>query len=190
MHCKGAPDTSPAADISGQPTSSDEGAPFSLQHSKTLQASVEQPLPTLVSNSGQEKPLSPSTAHLETPLSPASPSEALRELPALAPHHLLSSSHQEKFPPPHPAPDHLKLGKPHLSQDIVYGPYMENGSEISRGQSGRPYVPQTDNHCGSLPASSKPSGAPYRASEGPFFSSVTLWGLAMKTLQNDNDMEQ
>ncbi|KAM6980467.1 zinc finger and BTB domain-containing protein 49 [Aplochiton taeniatus] len=197
MQCKGAPDTSPAADTSGQPTSSDEGASFSksLRHSKTLPASAEPPLPTLVSHSGQEKPLSPSAAHLETPppslhLSPASTSEALPELRALVPHHLLSSSHQEKCPPPHPALDHLKQGKPHLPQEIVYGPYMENGSEIGGGPGGKPYVPLTDSHCGSLPASTRPSGAPYRASEGPFFSSVTLWGLAMKTLQNDNDMEQ
>lgn len=30
----------------------------------------------------------------------------------------------------------------------------------------------------------------YRANEGPFLSSLTLWGLAMKTLQNDNDLDQ
>ncbi|XP_077157752.1 zinc finger and BTB domain-containing protein 49 [Paroedura picta] len=28
----------------------------------------------------------------------------------------------------------------------------------------------------------------YRNNEGPFFSSVTLWGLAMKTLQNENEL--
>ncbi|XP_048462232.1 zinc finger and BTB domain-containing protein 49 [Rhincodon typus] len=30
----------------------------------------------------------------------------------------------------------------------------------------------------------------YRTNEGPFLSSLTLWGLAMKTLQNDNELDQ
>ncbi|NXM89509.1 ZBT49 protein, partial [Oenanthe oenanthe] len=30
----------------------------------------------------------------------------------------------------------------------------------------------------------------YKSSEGPFFSSMTLWGLAMKTLQNESELEQ
>lgn len=34
------------------------------------------------------------------------------------------------------------------------------------------------------------SSAEYRNDEGPFFSSVTLWGLAMKTLQNENELGQ
>ncbi|CAI5783518.1 zinc finger and BTB domain-containing protein 49 isoform X1 [Podarcis lilfordi] len=38
--------------------------------------------------------------------------------------------------------------------------------------------------------SSRASSAEYRNSEGPFFSSVTLWGLAMKTLQNESDLGQ
>ncbi|NWY74882.1 ZBT49 protein, partial [Erithacus rubecula] len=52
---------------------------------------------------------------------------------------------------------------------------------------------------GPLPRSSVPaldgpeplgSRAPYKSSEGPFFSSMTLWGLAMKTLQNESELEQ
>ncbi|XP_044537099.1 zinc finger and BTB domain-containing protein 49 [Gracilinanus agilis] len=46
-----------------------------------------------------------------------------------------------------------------------------------------------DNHCND-PLSNRPSSASYRSSEGPFFSSMTLWGLAMKTLQNENDLDQ
>ena len=30
----------------------------------------------------------------------------------------------------------------------------------------------------------------YRNSEGQFFSSMTLWGLAMKTLQNESELDQ
>ncbi|XP_048366095.1 zinc finger and BTB domain-containing protein 49 [Sphaerodactylus townsendi] len=37
---------------------------------------------------------------------------------------------------------------------------------------------------------SRVSSAEYRSNEGPFFSSVTLWGLAMKTLQNENELDQ
>ncbi|XP_054855329.1 zinc finger and BTB domain-containing protein 49 isoform X2 [Eublepharis macularius] len=37
---------------------------------------------------------------------------------------------------------------------------------------------------------SRVSSTEYRNSEGPFFSSVTLWGLAMKTLQNENELGQ
>ncbi|NWS24870.1 ZBT49 protein, partial [Polioptila caerulea] len=32
--------------------------------------------------------------------------------------------------------------------------------------------------------------AAYKGTEGPFFSSMTLWGLAMKTLQNESELEQ
>nr|XP_056711631.1 zinc finger and BTB domain-containing protein 49 [Euleptes europaea] len=38
--------------------------------------------------------------------------------------------------------------------------------------------------------SSRVSSAEYRSNDGPFFSSVTLWGLAMKTLQNENELGQ
>ncbi|XP_062991715.1 zinc finger and BTB domain-containing protein 49 isoform X2 [Elgaria multicarinata webbii] len=38
--------------------------------------------------------------------------------------------------------------------------------------------------------SSRVSSAEYRNNEGPFFSSVTLWGLAMKTLQNETELGQ
>lgn len=79
----------------------------------------------------------------------------------------------------------MKLSKPHLSQEPEYGPYVENGS-VSVG---RPYVPTADNRCTSLTSGRSSSGS-YRSNEGQFISSVTLWGLAMKTLQNDNDMDQ
>ncbi|NXD20979.1 ZBT49 protein, partial [Spelaeornis formosus] len=42
----------------------------------------------------------------------------------------------------------------------------------------------------SEPPGSRASSAAYKGSEGPFFSSMTLWGLAMKTLQNESELEQ
>ncbi|KAM8803328.1 zinc finger and BTB domain-containing protein 49 [Rhynchonycteris naso] len=46
-----------------------------------------------------------------------------------------------------------------------------------------------DNHCGD-PLGGRASATAYRNSEGQFFSSMTLWGLAMKTLQNENELDQ
>ncbi|NXC82676.1 ZBT49 protein, partial [Cercotrichas coryphoeus] len=40
------------------------------------------------------------------------------------------------------------------------------------------------------PLGGRAPSAAYKSSEGPFFSSVTLWGLAMKTLQNESELEQ
>ncbi|XP_017922786.1 zinc finger and BTB domain-containing protein 49 [Manacus vitellinus] len=46
-----------------------------------------------------------------------------------------------------------------------------------------------DGHCND-PLGSRTSSAAYKNNEGPFFSSMTLWGLAMKTLQNESELEQ
>ncbi|XP_051474585.1 zinc finger and BTB domain-containing protein 49 [Apus apus] len=46
-----------------------------------------------------------------------------------------------------------------------------------------------DSHCND-PLGSRTSSAAYKSNEGPFFSSMTLWGLAMKTLQNESELEQ
>ncbi|XP_034023037.1 zinc finger and BTB domain-containing protein 49-like [Thalassophryne amazonica] len=129
-------------------------------------------------------------AHTDPPshsmhLSPTSTPTSVPELRSLVPHHLLSSSQQER------SADHTKLSRSYPSQEIVYGPYVESGPmpvEIDRGLVGRSYLPPADNHCS--PASTRPSSGSYRPSDGQFISSVTLWGLAMKTLQNDNDLEQ
>ncbi|KFQ39183.1 Zinc finger and BTB domain-containing protein 49 [Mesitornis unicolor] len=43
-----------------------------------------------------------------------------------------------------------------------------------------------DSHCND-PLGSRASSAAYKNNEGPFFSSMTLWGLAMKTLQNESE---
>lgn len=205
MHCKGAPTDSPVTDNAEQTQSSDGASSFpkSISHSKPPVSSSEQNFTTMMPHTGLEKPSPPTPSppqpppHIETPspsmhLSPASTPTPLPELRSLVPHHLLSSNHQERSAAL-AGPDHMKLGKPHLSQEAVYGPYVENGHmsvEMGRGLVGRPYLPHTDNHCSSLTSSSRPNSGSYRSSEGQFISSVTLWGLAMKTLQNDNDMEQ
>ncbi|NXS97921.1 ZBT49 protein, partial [Jacana jacana] len=46
-----------------------------------------------------------------------------------------------------------------------------------------------DGHCND-PLGSRAASAAYKSNEGPFFSSMTLWGLAMKTLQNESELEQ
>ncbi|XP_035007666.2 zinc finger and BTB domain-containing protein 49 [Hippoglossus stenolepis] len=207
MHCKGAPDDSPVTDTSEQaPCSSDGAASFSKPdgHSKSPASASEQNFSTMMPHAGLDKPLpttpsppQPPPPHIDTPspsmqLSPASTPTPLPELRSLVPHHLLSSNHQEKSAAL-AAADHTKLGKHHLSPEVVYGPYVENGNmsvEMGRGLGGRPYHPPADNHCSSLTSSGRTSSGSYRSTEGQFISSVTLWGLAMKTLQNDNDMEQ
>lgn len=205
MHCKGAPADSPATENSAPPHSSEGAASFHkpLSHSKPPATTSEQHFPSMMPRAGLEKPSPPPTSpphptpHIETPpssmhLSPASTPTPLPELRSLVPHHLLSSSHQERSTALTPT-EHMKLAKPHLSQEAEYGPYVENGNmsvEMGRGLVGRPYLPPTDNRCSSLTSSSRSNTGSYRSSEGQLISSVTLWGLAMKTLQNDNDMEQ
>ncbi|XP_047439982.1 zinc finger and BTB domain-containing protein 49 [Mugil cephalus] len=192
MHCKGPPVDGPVAQHS-----SDGAAAFPkpVSTSKPPAAAAEQHFSAAMPHTGLEKPSPPTSSpsqvppHIETPppsmrISPTS--TPLPELRTLVPHHLLSSNHQERSAAL-PAIDRMKLAKPQASQEAVYGPYVENGNmSVDRGLAGRPYLPPTDNNCSSLTGSSRP----YRSNEGQFISSVTLWGLAMKTLQNDNDMEQ
>nr|XP_040058865.1 zinc finger and BTB domain-containing protein 49 [Gasterosteus aculeatus aculeatus] len=193
MHCKGAPADSPVTDNSDPPSSSDGAAAFPKPVSlgKPPAATIDQHFPSMMPHAGLVKPplTTSSPPHIE---SPGPTRTRLPELRSLVPHHLLSSNHQESGAAP-TATDHMKLAKPHLSQEVVYGPYVENGTmsvEMGRGGVGRSYLPPTDNHSSSLSSSSRPNSGSYRSTEGQFISSVTLWGLAMKTLQNDNDMEQ
>ncbi|NWZ42464.1 ZBT49 protein, partial [Brachypodius atriceps] len=53
----------------------------------------------------------------------------------------------------------------------------------------RSSVAGLDGHCNEA-LGSRASSAGYKSNEGPFFSSMTLWGLAMKTLQNESELEQ
>lgn len=185
MQCKG-----PPTDSSDPPHSSDAGVSFPKSNSKTPAGTSEQPFSSMLPHSELDKPSQPSqpaTPPTSMHLSPASTtSTALPELRSLVPHHLLSSSHQDR------STDHMKLSKPHMSPEPVYGPYVENGNgpmEMGRSPVGRPYVPPTNNQCTSVSGSNKSNSSSYKSSEGQFISSVTLWGLAMKTLQNDTDIE-
>ncbi|CAF91502.1 unnamed protein product, partial [Tetraodon nigroviridis] len=192
QHCKGTAqaDNPPASASDPPPPSSEDAASFckSVAHHKPPAASGEQHFPTGMPHGGLDKPPSssaspaPTAPQIGTPphslhLSPASTPPPLPELRSLVPHHLLSSSHQERNAAL-AGTDHLKLTKPPLSQEPEYGPYVESGS-VSVG---RPYAPAADNRCTSL-TSGRPTSGSYRSSEGQFISSVTLWGLAMKTLQ-------
>lgn len=53
----------------------------------------------------------------------------------------------------------------------------------------RSSVVSLDSHCND-PLGSRTPSAGGKSNEGPFFSSMTLWGLAMKTLQNESELEQ
>lgn len=197
MHCKGPSVSSPATVSSEQTQSSNGPASFTkpLRQNKPSAGSTEQQFSAMMPDTDLGKPSScspPPTQEMQpigTP-GPSMPSDPaltpLPELRSLVPHHLLSSGHQERSAALLPA-DRVKLNKP--TEEAVYGPYVENGNTcIDRDSAGRPYLAPSDNHCSSYTGSSRP----YRSSEGQFISSVTLWGLAMKTLQNenDNDMEQ
>ena len=196
MHCKGARETSPESETPERPCTSD-GSGGVLSKPPAPPSSVGQPFSGLMPNAGGDKSSSlrqsrdvgtpSSSRHLHS----ASTSTCLPELRSLVPHHLLASSHTEKCPPPPPGADHLKLAKHALPQEALYGPYVEGGvvaMEEGGGIVGRAYLHPTDSHS-PLTASTKASSGSYRAGEGQLISSVTLWGLAMKTLQNDNDME-
>uniref|UniRef100_A0A2K6FCF2 Zinc finger and BTB domain-containing protein 49 n=1 Tax=Propithecus coquereli TaxID=379532 RepID=A0A2K6FCF2_PROCO len=63
------------------------------------------------------------------------------------------------------------------------GPLQPDGMSMIRSS-----LAALDNHC-SDPLGSRASSTAYRSSEGQFFSSMTLWGLAMKTLQNENELQ-
>uniref|UniRef100_A0A8C9DPW0 Zinc finger and BTB domain-containing protein 49 n=1 Tax=Prolemur simus TaxID=1328070 RepID=A0A8C9DPW0_PROSS len=64
------------------------------------------------------------------------------------------------------------------------GPLQAGGAAA-----GRSSLAALDSHC-TDPLGGRAPSAAYRSSEGQFFSSMTLWGLAMKTLQNENELDQ
>ncbi|XP_063579385.1 zinc finger and BTB domain-containing protein 49 isoform X2 [Pongo abelii] len=90
-----------------------------------------------------------------------------------------------------------KLAKPQMQQTQPQA-YAYSDADTSAG--GEPLqadgmamirssLAALDNHGGD-PLGSRASSTTYRNSEGQFFSSMTLWGLAMKTLQNENELDQ
>ena len=202
MHCKGARETSPESELTPEPPGASDRSSALSKPPAAPSSSTQQPFPALMphaaggaKSSAPHQPRDVGTPSPSMHLHSASTSTCLPELRSLVPHHLLASSHQDKCPPPAPGVDHLKLAKHALPpQEALYGPYVEGGGvatmeEGSVGVVGRAYLHPTDSHC-PLTAATKAASGSFRATEGQFISSVTLWGLAMKTLQNDNDMEE
>ncbi|KAM4809416.1 zinc finger and BTB domain-containing protein 49 [Rhinophrynus dorsalis] len=94
-----------------------------------------------------------------------------------------------------PTEDRIKVLKPHLSDsahsytftEVEVAVTEENlHSDISMIRSS---IVTLENSC-SDSLSNRTSSSLYRNSDGPFFSSMTLWGLAMKTLQNESELDQ
>ncbi|NWQ98562.1 ZBT49 protein, partial [Burhinus bistriatus] len=94
--------------------------------------------------------------------------------------------------------DSAKLPKAQTEQTPAPPPYAYADADGSSAEEPlqsdnipmiRPSMVSLDSHCND-PLGSRTSSAAYKNNEGPFFSSMTLWGLAMKTLQNESELEQ
>lgn len=91
---------------------------------------------------------------------------------------LLKAQAQQTPPPPPP------YAYPDVDVSAAEEPLQADGIPMIRSS-----VAGLDGHC-TEPLGSRASSASYKGNEGPFFSSMTLWGLAMKTLQNESELEQ
>uniref|UniRef100_A0A8C5KSX9 C2H2-type domain-containing protein n=2 Tax=Jaculus jaculus TaxID=51337 RepID=A0A8C5KSX9_JACJA len=104
--------------------------------------------------------------------------------------HLPGMSDQERL-----SMGSAKLAKPQEPQSqppaYAYTDTSGGGEPLHADGTGmiRSSLATLDNHCPDSLGSRAPPVA-YRSSEGQFFSSMTLWGLAMKTLQNENELDQ
>ncbi|NWI66036.1 ZBT49 protein, partial [Todus mexicanus] len=94
--------------------------------------------------------------------------------------------------------DSAKLPKAQTQQSPPPPPYAYADVDVSSAEEPlqsdniamiRSSMVSLDSHCND-PLGSRTSSAAYKNNEGPFFSSMTLWGLAMKTLQNESELEQ
>lgn len=92
-----------------------------------------------------------------------------------------SSSERTKTAKPHIADtgDTYSFTEVEVSEDGLH-------SDISMIRSS---LVTLENNCNE-PLNNRVSSNGFRGSDGPFFSSMSLWGFAMKTLQNETDMEQ
>ncbi|XP_076992497.1 zinc finger and BTB domain-containing protein 49 isoform X4 [Tamandua tetradactyla] len=86
-------------------------------------------------------------------------------------------------PPVQPAP-HQAYAYVGVEPSALDEPLPTDGMAMIRSS-----LAALDNHC-SEPLGSRAPSTVYRNSEGQFFSSMTLWGLAMKTLQNESELDQ
>ncbi|NXX35623.1 ZBT49 protein, partial [Nicator chloris] len=85
----------------------------------------------------------------------------------------------QQTPPPPPLYAYADVDVPSAEE-----PLQADGVPMIRSS-----VAGLDGHCNEA-LGSRASSAAYKSNEGPFFSSMTLWGLAMKTLQNESELEQ
>ncbi|XDB51591.1 hypothetical protein AB1E18_005146 [Capra hircus] len=88
--------------------------------------------------------------------------------------------------PPHvPPAQHQAYGYPDMDAPAGAEPLQADGVAALRSSlAALDHPPCTD------PLGSRATAPAYRNSEGQFFSSMTLWGLAMKTLQNESELDQ
>ncbi|NWH29982.1 ZBT49 protein, partial [Chloropsis hardwickii] len=91
---------------------------------------------------------------------------------------LLKAQAQQTPPPPPP------YAYTDVDVSSAEEPLQSDGIPMIRSS-----VAGLDGHCGEA-LGSRAAPAAYKSNEGPFFSSMSLWGLAMKTLQNESELEQ
>nr|XP_006008984.1 PREDICTED: zinc finger and BTB domain-containing protein 49 isoform X1 [Latimeria chalumnae] len=93
--------------------------------------------------------------------------------------------------------NHSKLSKPQVQEashpSYVYADVHDDTNADEHGLAQnvsmiRSSMTSLDTQ-GSVSLGNRISSTSHRTNEGPFFSSVTLWGLAMKTLQNDSELD-
>ncbi|XP_075425557.1 zinc finger and BTB domain-containing protein 49 isoform X2 [Ascaphus truei] len=91
--------------------------------------------------------------------------------------------------------DRMKVSKPHMPDTSQSYTFTEVEVAVTEEtlQSDMSMIRSSlvtlENNCNE-PLINRASSTIYRNSDGPFVSSMTLWGLAMKTLQNETEMDQ
>ncbi|KAM9580362.1 zinc finger and BTB domain-containing protein 49 isoform 1-T2 [Guaruba guarouba] len=142
---------------------------------------------------GQEMSVTLLPVSVKFPIRPAefdSSSDSYCKLRSMIQHH--DSPNQQKL-----NVDSAKLPKAQ-PQQTAPPPYSYADVDVSSAEEPlqsdnspmiRSSMVSLDSHCND-PLGSRTPSALYKNNEGPFFSSMTLWGLAMKTLQNESELEQ
>uniref|UniRef100_A0A8C8B6I1 Zinc finger and BTB domain-containing protein 49 n=1 Tax=Otus sunia TaxID=257818 RepID=A0A8C8B6I1_9STRI len=147
---------------------------------------------------GQEMSVTLLPVSVKFPIRPAanstefdSSADSYCKLRSMIQHH--DSANQQKL-----NVDSAKLPKAQTQQTQPPPPYAYADVDVSSAEEPlqsdnipmiRSSMVSLDSHCND-PLGSRTSSAAYKNNEGPFFSSMTLWGLAMKTLQNESELEQ
>ncbi|NXY84551.1 ZBT49 protein, partial [Alcedo cyanopectus] len=146
---------------------------------------------------GQEMPVTLLPVSLKFPVRPTGnsadlegPVDSYCKLRSMAQQH--DTADQQKL-----AGDSAKLSKAQTQQTPPPPAYSYEDVDVSPTEEPlqadtipmiRSSMVSLDSHC-SDPLG-RTASAGYKNSEAPFFSSMTLWGLAMKTLQNESELEQ